>query len=427
MNTVFRLLLCAAIAACAGCAHLSGTDRALVRAATSEPSPLLLISIDGYRHDYIDRGLSPNLEKLARHGVQAASMQPSFPSLTFPNHYTLVTGLRPDHHGVVDNTMFDPQLGKFSLGNRKAVSDGRWWDEATPIWVTADEHGMRTATMFWPGSEAAIHGRHPDYWHPFDGSVGADARVDQVLAWLDLPPALRPRFLTLYFDAVDHAGHKFGPDSPQLDAALRATDDALGRLLQGLKQRGLFQRINLIVLSDHGMAAVPAGNTVLLDDLLPLDQVQLVSEGIVAGFNPRSDSAEDRTRFAAIERKLEQPQQHMRCWDKTRVPARFDYGSNPRVPQLICLANVHWRIASRAKLAAKKDPPSLGNHGYDNAEPAMQAIFIAHGPAFRVGAKVPAFPNVDVYPLMTHLLGLPAAANDGDYDTVKGMLKSAAP
>jgi predicted AlkP superfamily pyrophosphatase or phosphodiesterase len=427
MNTVFRLLLCAAIATCAGCAHLSATDHALDRTEASEPAPLLLISIDGYRHDYTDRGLSPNLEKLARHGVQAASMQPSFPSLTFPNHYTLVTGLRPDHHGVVDNTMFDPQLGSFSLGNREAVSDGRWWDEATPIWVTADEHGMRTATMFWPGSEAAIHGRHPDYWRPFDDSVSADQRVDQVLAWLDLPPATRPRFLTLYFDAVDHAGHKHGPDSPQVDAALRATDAALGRLLQGLKQRELFQRINLIVLSDHGMAAVPAGNTVLLDDLLPLDQVQLVSEGIVAGFNPRSDSAADRARFAAIARKLEQPQRHMRCWDKRRVPARFEYGSNPRVPQLICLANLHWRIASRAKLAAKKGPPSLGNHGYDNAEPMMQAIFIAHGPAFRVGVKVPAFPNVDVYPLMTHLLGLPAAANDGDYDAVKGMLKSAAP
>ena len=213
MNTVFRLLLCAAIAACTGCTHFPAADRAPDRTAASEPAPLLLISIDAYRYDYIDRGLSPNLEMLARHGVQAASMQPSFPSLTFPNHYTLVTGLRPDHHGIVDNTMFDPHLGKFSLGNRKAVSDGRWWDEATPIWVTADQHGMRTATMFWPGSEAAIHGHRPDYWRPFDDSVSADQRVDQVLAWLDLPPATRPRFLTLYFDAVDHAGHKHGHDA----------------------------------------------------------------------------------------------------------------------------------------------------------------------------------------------------------------------
>ena len=162
---------------------------------------------------------------LAKDGVQAASMQPSFPTLTFPNHYTLVTGLRPDHNGIVDNTMFDPRLGRFSLGNRKAVGDGRWWDEGTPIWVTADQHGLRTATMFWPGSEAEIHGHRPDYWQPFDDSVTADQRVDQVLAWLDLPPDRRPRFLTLYFDAVDHAGHKYGPGSPQEDAALRALRD----------------------------------------------------------------------------------------------------------------------------------------------------------------------------------------------------------
>jgi len=245
-----------------------------------------------------------------------------------------------------------------------------------------------------------------------------------VLAWLDLPPATRPRFLTLYFDAVDHAGHKYGPDSPQLDAALRATDAALARLVRGLRQRGLFQRINLIVVSDHGMASVPVQNSVLIDQLVPVDQVQVVSLGVLAGFNPRSHRAEDLANFAAIEKKLERPQQHMRCWNKRRVPARLHYGSNPRVPRLVCLANVHWRITTRAKLASKKGPPSVGNHGYDNADPTMQAIFIAHGPAFRVGVKVPAFPNVDVYPLMTHLLGLPAAANDGDYDAVKEMLRT---
>ncbi len=423
MNILFRLLLCMLAAAGVGCAHRPLiTDPA--GTTTSAPSPLLLISIDAYRHDYLDRGLSPTLAMLAKNGVQAASMQPSFPTLTFPNHYALVTGLRPDHNGIVNNTMFDPRLGRFSLGNRDAVGDGRWWDEGTPIWATADQHGLRTATMFWPGSEAQIHGHRPDYWLPFNNNVTADQRVDQVLAWLDLPPDRRPRFLTLYFDAVDHAGHKYGPGSPQEDAALRATDAALARLVQGLKRRGLFKRINLIVLSDHGMAAVPEQNSVLIDQLVPLDQVQVVSTGILAGFNPRSQSAEDLANFAAIEQQLEQPQRHMRCWDKTRVPARLDYGSNPRVPQLLCLANVHWRIITSTNPARLKGTLSVGNHGYDNADPSMQAIFIAHGPAFRVGTKVAAFPNVDVYPLMTHLLGLPAAANDGNYDAVKGMLRA---
>ncbi|WP_426699905.1 ectonucleotide pyrophosphatase/phosphodiesterase [Rhodanobacter sp. Col0626] len=422
MKILFRLLLCSMAAFSFGCA----SQRPIATTSTSKPTPLLLISIDGYRHDYLDRGLSPTLAMLAKGGVQAASMQPAFPSLTFPNHYTIVTGLTPDHHGIVNNTMFDPQLGKFSLASRKAVSDGHWWAEGTPIWETADRHGLRTGTMFWPGSEADIRGHHPDYWKPFDGKVTADQRVDQVLAWLDLPASQRPTFLTLYFDAVDHAGHVYGPDTPQVNDALRETDAALTRLVDGLRQRNLLDRINLIVLSDHGMAGVPASNSVLMDQLVPLGQVNTVSMGILAGFNPKSNDAADRANFAKVEQALEQPQQHMQCWDKTRVPARLAYGKNPRVPQLLCLANSHWRITTSDYVSKRKDRLSLGEHGYDNAEPLMQALFVAHGPAFRTDAKVAAFPNLDVYPLMAHLLGIPAAVNDGNYDAVKGVLKPAA-
>lgn len=421
MKILFRLLLGSLLALGAGCATRP-TATAASTTGTHTPAPLLLISIDAYRYDYINRGFSPTLAMLARTGVQAASMQPAFPSLTFPNHYTIVTGLLPDHHGIVSNTMLDPRLGKFSLGNRQAVSDGRWWDEATPIWETADQHGLRTATMFWPGSEADIHGRHPDYWLPYDGKLTADQRVDQVLAWLDLPADQRPTFLTLYFDAVDHAGHEYGPDTPQLDDALRDTDAALARLVRGLRQRGLFDKMNLIVLADHGMASVPLKNSVLIDRLIPLDQLRTVGLGVLAGFDPKSGTTTARAEFAAIEHQLERPQQHMQCWDKTRVPARFDYGHNPRVPQLLCLADVGWRITT----SDYRGHLSVGEHGYDNADPRMQALFVAHGPAFRVDAKVKAFPNVDVYPLMTHLLGIPALPNDGDYDAVKDMLKRAA-
>lgn len=419
MKIPFRLLLCSLVAFIGGCATFGSHPKV----AADEPTPLLLISIDAYRHDYLQRGFSPTLAALANDGVKAASMQPSFPSLTFPNHYTLVTGLTPDHHGVVNNTMFDPELGKFSLGSRKAISDGHWWAEGTPIWETADRHGLRTATMFWPGSEASIHGHRPDYWKPFDGSVTSMQRVDQVLAWLDLPADERPDFLTLYFDAVDHAGHTYGPDAPQVDEALRETDAAMAHLVQGLKQRKLFNHINLIVVSDHGMASVPEANSVMMDQLIPMDQVRTVSMGILAGFNPKSDSAEDQAAFDHVEQLLVRSQEHMQCWDKTRVPARLAYGRNARVPQLLCLADVHWRITTSEYAAKRKGRVSLGEHGFDNAEPTMQAIFVAHGPAFRVGAKVPAFHNVDVYPLMTHLLGLPTAANDGSYNAVKTMLK----
>lgn len=425
MKFLFRLLLGSLAAFSAGCVTQQATTPAPAVSLADQPIPLLLISIDGYRSDYMARGLSPTLAMLTKTGVHADSMQPSFPSLTFPNHYTLVTGLRPDHHGIVNNTMADRTLGHFSLSNRKAGSDGRWWAEGTPIWETADRHGLKTATLFWPGSEAAIHGYRPDHWKPFDAKVAPDQRVDQVLAWLDLPAGQRPAFLTLYFDAVDHAGHLYGPDSSGVNDKLRETDEALARLVRGLRQRRIYKHINLIVLADHGMAGVPQKNSVVIDDLIPLDQLQEVTKGTLAGFNPRSNSAADRTAFATIEKKLEQPQDHMRCWDKSRVPARLAYGKNPRVPQLLCLANIHWRIVTNEYLKKHAGHLSLGAHGFDNADPLMRALFVAHGPAFRVGVRVPEFLNVDVYPLMMHVLGLPAAPNDGHYDRVKDMLKPA--
>ncbi|HUB90391.1 MAG TPA: ectonucleotide pyrophosphatase/phosphodiesterase [Dyella sp.] len=423
MTYLSRLLLCIFVAFGAGCATQPATltpQAQAQQAKAAATTPLLLISIDGYRADYINRGFSPTLQQLAATGVHADSMQPSFPSLTFPNHYAIVTGLVPDHNGIVNNTMVDAQLGKFSLSDRKAVSNGLWWDQATPLWVTADANGMRTATMFWPGSEADIQGKHPDYWKPFNAKVTPNQRVDQILAWLDLPPGKRPTFLTLYFDAVDHEGHMHGPDSPEVNQALSQTDAAMARLIEGLRQRGLLDQINIIVLADHGMAGVPLDHSILIDKLIPMDDVQQVVLGEVAGFNPKRGHD-----FNAIEEQLEQPQQHMHCWDKTRMPARFNYGSNARVPQLVCLADVGWRITTSDYLAKKKGHISLGEHGYDNADPLMQALFIAHGPAFQSGIRYHSFPNVDVYPLMAHLLGITPMFNDGKLEDVQGMLKPA--
>lgn len=405
------ILLVPLLASCAG-----QTPRPVV----NQPTPLLLVSIDAYRADYLARGLSPTLQSLADTGVRAVAMEPAFPSLTFPNHYTLVTGLYPDHHGIIGNTMHDAKLGRFSLGKPEAVRDGRWWDEAEPLWVTADKAGLKTATMFWPGSEAEIHGHRPDDWRPYDGKVTADRRVDQILAWLDLPAGQRPTFLTLYFDDVDHAGHAAGPDSKAVDHALSVVDEAMQRLVAGLRARHLYNGINIVVVSDHGMAAVGPKNNVLVDKLINLDHVHVVSSGIVAGYDPKPGYA------AEVRAKLLQPHPHMQCWDKAHIPARFHYGSNPRVPAITCLANLHWNITSSDWLAKSKRPPLAGNHGYDNADPLMRAIFIAHGPTFRSGLVVPEFPNVDVYPLLTHLLGIRARPNDGNYATVEDMLKPAA-
>ena len=425
MKYLPRLLLCSLLALSAGCVfHRQANESApppetqAQQAKAATTTPLLLISIDAFRADYINRGITPNLQAMAASGVHADSMQPSFPSLTFPNHYAIVTGLVPDHNGIVDNTMVDPELGRFTHDDNKAESNGLWWDEGTPLWVTADANGLRTATMFWPGSDAAIQGKRPDFWKPYDGKVSPDQRVDQVLAWLDMPIDQRPSFITLYFEAVDKAGHSYGPDSPEVNQALRDTDAAIGHLVDGLRQRGIYDKINIIVLADHGMASVPPDHNILIDKLINLKDVEQVTLGEVAGFNPKR-----KHDFNAIEEQLEQPQQHMHCWDKTRIPKRLNYGANARVPQLVCLADVGWRITTSDYLAKHQGKLKLGEHGYDNADPLMQALFIAHGPAFQSGIRYHSFPNVDVYSLMAHLLNVAPAFNDGHFEDVQGMLK----
>ena len=389
----------------------------------SAPVPLLLISIDGFRPDYLDRKLTPTLALLAREGVRAESMQPAFPSLTFPNHYTLVTGLTPDHHGIVNNSMDDPAIPgqHFSLSNRAAIGDERWWDQATPIWISADRTGMRTATMFWPGSEAPIHGMHPDYWKLFDAKVTPTQRVDQILAWLDLPLTLRPRFLTLYFDGVDHQGHEHGPDSAEVNAAIIEVDAALARLLAGLRQRGIDRRIDIVIVSDHGMAATPPQQSIKLDDVVQADAIDVVTLGVLAGMRARPGHEPE------VAAALAKSQPHMQCWAKAMIPPRLHYGHNPRVPAFVCLADVGWQISTREALSRRvgsdRAESDLGEHGYDNAAPAMRALFIAYGPAFVPGAVLKEFPNVDVYPLLARLLGIVPEPGDGDLTPLRPALR----
>lgn len=374
--------------------------------AAAEPAPVLLISIDGFRNDYFERGLSPNLECLARDGVRAAWMNPSYPSLTFPNHYTIVTGLRPDHHGIVHNSMWEDGLGDFRVADRKAVGDTRWWG-GEPIWVGAEKAGLPSATLFWPGSEAPVQGLRPTRWKLFDETVSADARVDQVLAWLGEPAATRPRVITLYFDALDKAGHDHGPDSVEVRDATRSIDAAIGRLLDGLAARDQLERVNLIVVSDHGMATVAPGHAIAVEDMVSMQEATVVSIGQSIGIAPKPGYE------AAVERKLLGRHDQYECWRKGELPARWHYGRHPRVPAIVCQMHEGWDAIQRSALA-KRPNTDRGSHGYDPALPSMRAIFLARGPAFRRGATLPAFDNVDVYPLLARLVGIRAARNDGD-------------
>jgi predicted AlkP superfamily pyrophosphatase or phosphodiesterase len=381
----------------------------------------ILVSIDGFRSDYLQRGASPNLSALARTGV-TGPMRPSYPSLTFPNHWTLVTGRRPDRNGIVGNAMEDPRRpGEiFTM----ASEDPFWWNEAEPIWVSAEKQGIRTATMFWPGSNVTWGGHkanrfhspfeggvRPADWQQFSGYVSDEQRVNAVLDWLRRPAAIRPKLITLYFDEVDAAGHEYGPDDARTTAAVHDVDIAIGKLRAGLAALG--QPANLVIVADHGMAPISADRSVAMDQLADPADYRVLETGpyaslfAIPGHEP------------ALEAALFKPHDHVRCMKKADLPASFHYGANPRVPPYQCLADIGWTIR---KTTAER-PRTGGAHGYDPRAPQMTALFVAGGPAFRAGQTVAAFDNVDIYPLVARLAGVKANAGDGTIATFSRALK----
>lgn len=390
-----------------------------------EPAPaLVLVSLDGFRYDYLDRtdADAPTLRQLAAEGVAAERLVPVFPTKTFPNHYSLVTGLHPERHGIVGNTMRDPEMAdadgapaEFSLSNREAVTDGRWWG-GEPIWVTAERQGVTAAPVFWPGSEAEIGGVRPTYWLPYDGDMAYSARVEQVLDWLSLPADERPALVTLYFEAVDSAGHRFGPDAPETAAAIAEVDEAIGELVDGLRQRGLLATTDVVVVSDHGMAAVSPERRVLLDDAIDLSAVEEVTWGEPVGIWP--GGADPGALVAAIN---ELP--HVQAYRKEDVPERLHYSDNRRIPPVVVLPDEGWTVSSKAYVARNPDRPSGGTHGYDNQAASMHGIFLARGPRFRTATETGPIQTVDVYEILTGALGREPAPNDGDPEAAERVLR----
>lgn len=389
----------------------------VAEAREKAPHLTILVSIDGFRADYLDRGDTPVMKALANDGARAA-MRPSFPSVTFPNHYTLITGKRPDRHGIVANTMIDPSVSaeKFTM---RSLEPG-WWSQAKPFWVSAEQQGKRAAAMFWPGSEVEIDGVRPSRWVKFDATMPHEARVDQVLSWLDNADGPPIAFSTLYFDIVDTQGHHYGPESPEVRAAAASVDAALGRLVEGLKARGRFESTDIIIVADHGMAPLPAANRVVLDELVDVSKIQLVTTGAVTSFSPKPDE-----RKAVEKAFLSKPLPHMSCWKKHRVPARFHYGRNPRVPAIVCLSETGWYTTTAAarQKASEGDARDGGAHGFDPYDPTMRAVFVAHGPSFKPGVALPVFDNVDVYALLAQVTGVRPERTDASLKVVRKALR----
>lgn len=382
--------------------------------AGGEAQTLLLISIDGFSQQYWQKYPAPTLEQLAKDGTRAQSMQPAFPTKTFPNHYSIVTGLYPAHHGIVENNMYDASFDAiFRMSKPEEVTNARWW-LGEPVWVTAEKQGVKTGTYFYPGSEAAIQGVRPALWQPYDGKISNEQRVQSVLGWLDLPVQQRPKFLTLYFSAVDDAGHAHGPDSTEVAKAIAQVDSALALLVQGLKQRDLYGKINIMLVSDHGMARVEEQQVIVLDELFEYKRAALTlwTAEIVSIF-PKSGELE----FIYQQLKTRLPKQ-AKVYKKAELPARWNYQGSKRIAPLVVVPDTGWRLMQRAKYQQWLESPDkssvTGSHGYDNNSAEMQAIFVGQGPAFVKGTEISAFANIELYNLMCRILGIKPAANDGN-------------
>jgi predicted AlkP superfamily pyrophosphatase or phosphodiesterase len=407
-----RLASALLVLGCAGSTGGGQTDNRPEARAT-----VVLVSLDGFRYDYLDRYPSPNLHRIIARGVRAP-LVPVFLTKTFPNHYSIVTGLYPEHHGVVDNTMYDPVFDAiFRISDTLEVPASRWWG-GEPLWVTAEKQGQVAAAFFWPGSEAEIAGVRPHYWVRYDSRVPNPARVRQVLDWLTLPEAA-PTFVMLYMSDVDGAGHDSGPASPAVAAAILRVDSAMGLLLDGIAQRGLGRSVNVIVVSDHGMSKTSPDSVMALDDYMALDLLARTSGGNpVYGLWPKP-GMEDSV-YAALHGK----HPHGKVWRKDEIPIRFHYREHRRIPPILVLTDAGWSIAARRRdVVEHPERFAGGTHGYDDTLAVMRAIFLAQGPAFRSGTVAPAFRNIHIYHLISNVLGLTPAPNDGSADSTAALLR----
>lgn len=384
-------------------------------AAAQQDKPyVLLISLDGFRYDYPERDHVASLQMLGESGVRAKALIPSFPTTTFPNHFTIVTGLYPAHHGIVDNSFWDPARdAEFRSSNSAASTNGTWWG-GTPLWVLAEHQGMRAASFFWPGSDAAIQDTRPTYYYKYDGRIPDERRVEQVVAWLKLPKAERPHFITLYFSDVDHAGHEYGPDAPETHAAIHKVDGLLGKLFGELRPLDL--PLDIFVVSDHGMTAVTGD--IDMSKLANLDGVEVAPNSTDFKFY-----SSDRKRIDQLYAELHGKDSRFMVYRPGEIPKRLHYSGNPRIGDLVALATapVVLHLAPRPGQTEPK-----GMHGYDVASmPEMRGIFFAAGPDLKAGMTIEPFQNINIYPLIAHILGLTEPAGiDGKLSVLAPILKA---
>lgn len=369
---------------------------------------VVVLSMDGFRSDYPTRAHTPVLDSLGKAGVKAA-FRPCYPSVTFPNHYSMATGLHPDHHGIIHNSFYAPELDSVYT---KRSNDARFFG-GEPIWNTAERQGVRTATFYWVGSEIAVNGRQPSTWKKFDSSIPFRNRADSIIAWLQRPEKTRPHLVMWYLEEPDYSGHVCTPDSPATMKAVERVDSTLGYFFNRARTLDIFDKIDFIVVSDHGMATFTPEQSVNLAEYLPRDSFRYVFDGVPTLLYPNEGYTE-----TAYEILKKVP--HITVWKKGEVPERFVYGKNARIPELIVTPDIGTYVVFGNQPKAKAG----GAHGYDNFTPEMEGIFYTAGPSFKTHTVLPAMPNVNLYLIIARLLGITPAPNDGDSLQVEQLFKS---
>lgn len=392
------------------------TQKELVSTNKSFQKTLILVSMDGFRHDYFNKANTPGLDEVIKHGVKAEALIPSFPSKTFPNHLSIITGMYPEHHGIISNRMYDDKIDEwYKLGNSKAVTDGKWY-KGEPFWVTAEKQHLKTAIYFWPGSEAEINGFRPTYWKHYDESIPYADRVKQVMAWLDMPSGKRPRFISLYFDEPDHSGHEFGPDSPEVVAAIERVDSNIVLLEKGIAERNLTDKVDVIIVSDHGMTPLSRDSVIFLDDYINIKDVEIIDWSPVIAIRPKEGKKE------TVYKSLKNAHPKLAIYKKGEVPKKFHYNDNPLIQPIVGITALGWTVTTKKYFKSHKNKATGGTHGYDPAYADMHTIFIAKGPSFKKGITVKPFENVHIYELMCRVLKIKPSPNDGTFKKTKFFL-----
>jgi len=373
----------------------------------------VVLSLDGFRWDYPSKVSTPELNRIAAEGVKAVSLIPSFPSKTFPNHYTIATGLVPDHHGLVNNSFYDTLLKKeYAIGNNEARFNPAFYG-GEPVWITARNQGVVTASYYWVGSDVKILGQQPDYWKPYNEAISFSQRIDTIIQWLTLPVEQRPRLVMAYYHEPDGVGHDFGPEDPRTLQMVHDLDSLTGVFYNRIRHLPDGESINFIVLSDHGMGTISSERNIAIRDIIP-ESWPVKIEGGNPNFNLYAEDAWIDSAYSALKKTP-----GIKVWKPGEVPAYLNYGTNPRVGNIIVVADSAWGVT----LNHPKSVYSGGTHGYETRNSDIHAIFYASGPAFRVGYIHPSFQNIHIYPLLTHLLGIIPSKNDGDLNQVIDLLK----